>query len=280
MGFNHRIYPNYDPTSSALVPLPDQWLDASDTTTLDKAGPLPITNGATVFEWRDKSATARQYRLVGPNTAPTWESNVVRSLGGVKCDHQVLSSLNLTGMRNLSGRTMVGVFKQIQNEHLSTTGLGFTVTEPHVSANANNPTNTLAAATGGFGGGCRRVQGDSVVNSASLLGDGVTVRPVNDGDVFFVVGAIDYANGKQFYYPNGCGAMQLATNLASSGNTNSTIDPFAMTVGGYLKESPTLNGADGMCRAYILEILDWFQLLTLAQIVPVRSYLSKKWGVG
>jgi hypothetical protein len=273
--------PDWNPaTGSTDAPIPDQWLDASDTSTLDKAGPLPITNGATVLEWRTKAGTARKYRLVGPNTAPTWDANVVGSLGGVKCNHQVLSADVLTGMRGLSARTFLCAFKQITNEVSATKGLGFVITEPHVSASADNPTNTLAASTGGFGGGTRRIQGNAIVNSATLLADNATVRPVADGQVFVVTGAINYAAGKQYYYANGVEAPQFAETIVSSGTTDATHDPFAMTVGGYLKEGPTLNIADGLCIAYIFEILDWFSLLSADQLVAPHDYLCNKWGGG
>lgn len=264
-------------TGSAQAPIPNQWLDASDTTTIDKAGPLPITSGATVLEWRTKSGTARKYRLIGPNVAPTWDANVVGSLGGVKCNHQVLSADVLTGMRSLSGRTIVMACKQITNEVSVTKGLGFTVTEPHVGGNANNPTTTVASSTGGFGGGAKRVQADALTNNATLLADNATVRPVADGQVFVVTTAVNYSAGTQAALANGVQAPQFAGTIASSGTTNATIDPYAMTVGGYLQELP-LNVATGLCIAYIFEILDWFQFLTPTMLVEPHDYMCKKWG--
>lgn len=279
---SRRHPPIYDPTGSNLVPIPDQWLDASDTTTIDKAGPLPITNGATVLEWRTKSGTLRKYRLIGGNVAPTWEANVVGSLGGVKCLHQILSADVLTGMRGLTGRTVVAAFKQITNEHSATTGLGFTVTEPHVSGNANQPTTTLAASTGGFGGGSKRVQADALTNNATLLADNVTVRPVADGEVFLVTMAVDYSNGRQAAFANGVEAPQFAPTIVSSGTTDATHDPYAMSIGGQLEEVGSLgaNTGNGLCRAYILEIRDWFRLLTPDELFATHNNFRRKWGPG
>jgi len=279
----HRASPVWDPaTGSTDAPTPNQWLDASDTTTIDKAGPLPITNGATIVEWRTKSGTLRKYKTFGTSGPPTWDANVVGSLGGVKCNHQMLSADVLTGMRGLSGRTVVAAFKQITNEHSATKGLGFTVTEPHVSGNANNPTTTVAASTGGFGGGARRIQGEALTNNATLLADNVTVRPVADGEVFVVTTAVNYSAARQAAYANGCEAPQFNGTIVSSGTTNTTIDPYAMSVGGQIEEVGGLgpNTGNGLCIAYIFEILDWFSLLTPDQLVGPHDYLCMKWGGG
>lgn len=281
-----RRPPIYNPTLSNLVALPDQWLDASDTTTIDKAGPLPITNGATVFEWRDKSATARQYQLLGSgNVAPIWESNVVGSLGAVKFVYDVptnkgniLSCLNLTGMRGLTGRTTIcaarmGTYQAGQTYFI------FTVTESHRFTAASGAQFTCDIVDTFRSVTCRQ-QGDTQSINAPFASDDIHGVAIANGQTIVTTTALDLTAGTNFCYANGTLPRQFHSAATNTGTTDPSNDPFAMSVGAVAQELPSAGFGNGYMDGYIFEILDWFQYLTPEQLIGPHYYLRRKWGKG
>lgn len=281
--FIKRRPPIYNPTLSNLAPLPDQWLDGSDTTSIDKAGPAPVTNGAAIIEWRTKSGTLRKYQpfLVagagGNNTQPTWESNVVGSLGAVRCNgnnRNILGADVLTGMQSLSGRTFVCAFKFLTL--IPTFGQGFVTTVPHDTGLAS-AIQTLMYCDGSVSFRSRRLQADASVETSALTAGG-GVQTVSAGEVYIGTGIVNYVAGTIRVLRNGVQAGP-ALAMASSGTT-AALDPYAMSVGGVLQEAPSAHFGNGFMDGYICEILDWFQVLTLDQLVGPHNYMRRKWGVG
>jgi hypothetical protein len=284
MSIHGRAVIPWDPAvGSADAPTPNQWLDASDTTTIDKAGPLPITNGAAIVEWRTKSGTLRKYQpfLVagngGLNTQPTWDANVVGSLGGVRCNgnnRNILGADVLTGMQSLTGRTVVCAFKFLTL--IPTFGQGFVTTVPHQIGSADGVFHLMYCSSSISVRG-RRLQADASVEADALTAAG-GIRPVAAGEVFVETGIANYSAGTIRVLANGVQAGP-AVALASSGTT-AALDPYAMAVGGVLQEQPTPHFGNGYMDGYIFEILDWFSLLTPDQLVGPHDYLCNKWGAG
>lgn len=277
--------PIYNPTLSNLLPLPDQWLDGNDTTTIDKAGPLPITNGATVLEWRTKSGTLRKYRLIGPNVAPTWEANVFGSLGAVRCvsngsTGHILSADVLTGMRGLSGRTTVCAAKKGVHVPGATMNI-FAVTVTHLTGSADGVQHSNQIVSF-YTSGTRRIQSDAGALTIPFMADDVNGVPIAPGQVIVETCAVDFTSGNSYTYANGVLPKQFRSNPTTTGVTDAARDPYAMSVGAILQENGGLgaNSANGWMDGWIFEILDWFTFLTPAQLVPVHDYMRRKYGAG
>lgn len=272
-------YPTYDPATDGALSL---WLDASDTSTLDKAGPLPITDGATVVAWRTKAGTARTFQLIGPNTRPTWEAAVINGLGAVRCNNQILSANVLTGMQSLSGRTVTVVFKQVAD----TPGAaeGYTVTVPHQVASADGPQVLMYGSTSAVACGGRRLQADAfqIIVAQDNKGASFGSRAVANGETYIVSSINDYAGGRIRIFDNGHDGGPHPTTLGIiTAGTTAALNPYAMSVGGILQENGGLgpNTGNGFINGYVCEVLDWFSKLTDDQLFAANDYLRRKWNV-
>ncbi len=278
----------WDPAvGSTDAAIPNQWLDASDTTTIDKAGPAPITNGATVLEWRTKAGTARKYRFTAANgTAPTWDSNVIGSLGGVKFVYsgvgsgQILSADVLTGMRGLSGRTIMIAAKQ-NTYPIGQTAYAFTTTVTHLTGSADGVQHGMYLAAF-YTSGTRRIQSDGGSLNVPYAPDDTNGVAVANGQTIVETSAADWANGANYIYNNGCIPKQFHSAATTAGTTDGARDPYAMSVGAILQENGAFgpNTSNGWMDGYLFEVLDWFTFMTPDQLVGPHDYLCNRWGSG
>lgn len=285
MSIHGRAVIPWDPaTGSADAPIPDQWLDASDTSTIDKAGPLPITNGAAIIEWRTKAGTLRKYQpfpvagAMGTNTQPTWNSNVVGSLGGVRCNGNlgnILGADVLTGMQSLSGRTVIIASRFISL--IPTFGQAFVTTVPHDIGPAAG-IQLLMYCDGQPDTRSRRLQVDTSTEIFGMDASGAAIV-IASGQDFVETGIHNWAGNSLRVMHNGVEVGPAIPFVAAAGVT-AAIDPYAMAVGGVLQEAPSAHFGNGYMDGYLFEILDWFHVLTPDQLVGPHDYMCNKWGAG
>lgn len=260
-----RRIPKWDPTNgNAECPVPDIWLDPSDSSTLLNTVGGAITDGATIGTWTCKDATARAFTQWGANARPTWVASGINGLGAVRCQSQILTTRTSVGVfDSLGALTLVRVCRRAS----STAGAPFNETCLDTSTGHSDITRW------GISGKLWQINGWRVQTDSFATFNGDTLGV----DTFISCGVWDFANAQASVYQSGVKGPIYQSAFGTAGTTPAT-GAYALTIGGFAQESG-LNAAGTNTDGYAGEILLWLRALTADQLVSPQTYVRLKWAI-
>lgn len=235
------------------------WLKADGS--VYNAGTTQATNGQTVAEWVDASASGWNATQATETNKPTFVTGAYNGRPCVRFDG-VDNTMTLAGafgiLRNVSAGTIVACVKLNsatagEKDILSITRNGSTTSARLLLA-------VSVTTSGRWGGGGRRLDANGFVGVEST-GAASTASPV------IAEISADYANSNLFMYLGGS-LESSTTSFQTDGNTSDT-DSGAVRLGGLA--SSTFASVD------VLEVCVFNVVLTAPQRASLTAYLAARW---